>query len=40
MAVLWQEPDTMEHEELTIHGRRLLGSRCHGNESFGRRSPI
>jgi len=23
MAVLWQEPDTMEHEELTIHGRRL-----------------
>jgi pimeloyl-ACP methyl ester carboxylesterase len=23
MAVLWQDPDTMEHEELTIHGRRL-----------------
>jgi len=21
--VLWQEPDTMEHEELTIHDRRL-----------------
>jgi pimeloyl-ACP methyl ester carboxylesterase len=23
MAVLWQEPDTMEHDELTIHGKRL-----------------
>lgn len=23
MALVWQEPDTMEHKELTIHGKRL-----------------